>query len=75
MCFVSLSYPLSVLSQQPQGYDVDLGLQSQSANITVLHAEEESSTALLDLTSGKIHTAELSSAFLLQILRSDTPSR
>ncbi|XP_044199242.1 gamma-secretase-activating protein isoform X2 [Thunnus albacares] len=57
------------------GYDVDLGLQSQSVNITVLHAEEESSTALLDLAGGKIHTAELSPAYLLQILRSDTPSK
>ncbi|KAM7378174.1 hypothetical protein PAMA_013189 [Pampus argenteus] len=56
------------------GYDVDSGLQSQSANITVLHAEEESSTSLLDLAHGKIHTAELSPAYLLQILRSDTPS-
>ncbi|XP_062300004.1 gamma-secretase-activating protein isoform X1 [Scomber scombrus] len=57
------------------GYDADLGLQYDSANITVLHAEEESSTALLDLASGKIHTAELSPAYLLRILRSDTPSR
>ncbi|KAM7367068.1 hypothetical protein PAMP_014993 [Pampus punctatissimus] len=56
------------------GYDVDSGLQSHSANITVLHAEEESSTSLLDLAHGKIHTAELSPAYLLQILRSDTPS-
>ncbi|XP_078137506.1 gamma-secretase-activating protein isoform X3 [Sander vitreus] len=55
------------------GLDVDLGLQCQSANITVLHAEEESSGSLLDLASGRIHTAELSPAFLLQILRSDTP--
>ncbi|XP_068587479.1 gamma-secretase-activating protein isoform X1 [Cebidichthys violaceus] len=57
------------------GLDVDLGLQGQSANITVLHAEEEASGSLLDLASGRIYTAELSPAFLLQILRSDTPSR
>ncbi|XP_042367310.1 gamma-secretase-activating protein isoform X1 [Plectropomus leopardus] len=57
------------------GLDADLGLQCQSANITVLHAEEESSPSLLNLASGRIHTAELSPAFLLQILRSDTPSR
>ncbi|XP_056224112.1 gamma-secretase-activating protein [Seriola aureovittata] len=52
------------------GHDVDLGLQCQSANVTVLHAEEESCGSLLDLASGKIHTAELSPAYLLQILRS-----
>uniref|UniRef100_UPI0037E90EB2 gamma-secretase-activating protein n=1 Tax=Semicossyphus pulcher TaxID=241346 RepID=UPI0037E90EB2 len=57
------------------GHDVDLGLQCQSANITVLHAEEESSSSLLDLATGRIHTAELSPAYLLRILRSDTPSR
>ncbi|XP_035536725.1 gamma-secretase-activating protein [Morone saxatilis] len=55
------------------GLDVDSGLQGQSANMTVLHAEEESSGSLLDLASGRIHTAELSPAYLLQILRSDTP--
>lgn len=64
-----------ILSRQPQGLDVDLGLQCQSANITVLHAEEESSGGLLDLASGRIHTAELSPAYLLQMLRSETPSR
>lgn len=63
------------LCLQPLGLDVDLGLQCQSANVTVLHAEEESSGTLLDLASGRIHTAELSPAYLLQILRSDTPSR
>ncbi|XP_074482333.1 gamma-secretase-activating protein [Sebastes fasciatus] len=58
------------------GVDVDLGLQCQWANVTVLHSEEESSGSLLDLTTGRIHTAELSPAFLLHILRrSDTPSR
>ncbi|XP_070710216.1 gamma-secretase-activating protein [Pempheris klunzingeri] len=55
------------------GIDVDLGLQCQSASITVLHAEEEPSGRLLDLASGRIHTAELSPAYLLQILRTDTP--
>lgn len=57
------------------GLDADLGLQCQSANITVLHAEQESSGSFLDLASGRIHTTELSPAFLLRILRSDTPSR
>ncbi|KAM6896445.1 gamma-secretase-activating protein isoform 1-T1 [Lycodopsis pacificus] len=57
------------------GLDVDLGLQGQAATVTVLHAEEESSGSLLDLASGRIYTAELSPAFLLRILRSDTPSR
>ncbi|XP_040009456.1 gamma-secretase-activating protein isoform X2 [Xiphias gladius] len=57
------------------GHDVELGLQCQSANITVLHAEEESCGSLLDLDSGTIHTADLSPAYLLQILRSDTSSR
>nr|XP_020455316.1 gamma-secretase-activating protein isoform X2 [Monopterus albus] len=57
------------------GHDVNVGLQCQSANITVLHAEEESNSSLLDLASGKIHIAELSPAYLLQILQSDTPSR
>lgn len=57
------------------GHDVSLGLQGQSANITVLHAEEEPSVSLLDLASGRIHTAELSSAYLLQILHSNTQLR
>ncbi|GAA6230687.1 gamma-secretase-activating protein isoform X2 [Lates japonicus] len=57
------------------GHDVDLGLQCRSANVTVLHAEEESCGNLLDLASGKIHSAELSPAYLLQILRSDTSAR
>lgn len=71
-----MSYSLSVcLSQQLKGLDADLGLQCQSANITVLHAEQESSGSFLDLASGRIHTTELSPAFLLRILRSDTPSR
>ncbi|XP_030004568.1 gamma-secretase-activating protein [Sphaeramia orbicularis] len=57
------------------GHEVNLGVQCQTANITVLHSEEESSVALLDLVSGRIHTAEPSPAYLLQILRSDLPSR
>ncbi|XP_054480207.1 gamma-secretase-activating protein [Anoplopoma fimbria] len=57
------------------GPDVDLELLCQSDDITVLHAEEEPSGSLLDLARGKIYTAELSPAFLLKILRSDTPSR
>nr|XP_046235160.1 gamma-secretase-activating protein isoform X2 [Scatophagus argus] len=57
------------------GLDVDLGLQCQSANMTVLHAEGESSSSLLDQATGTIHTAELSPAYLLQMLRSDAPTR
>nr|XP_023009084.1 gamma-secretase-activating protein isoform X1 [Maylandia zebra] len=57
------------------GRDVNLGLQCQSANITVLHAEDESSACLLDQATGRIHSAELSPAYLLKILRSDTNSR
>ncbi|XP_037318212.2 gamma-secretase-activating protein isoform X1 [Pungitius pungitius] len=56
------------------GVDVDMGLQCQSANITVLHAEEESSGSLLDSGNGRIYAAELSPSFLLRMLRSDTPS-
>lgn len=54
---------------------MNLGLQCQSANITVLHAEDESSACLLDQATGRIHSAELSPAYLLKILRSDTSSR
>ncbi|KAG7240739.1 hypothetical protein INR49_026628, partial [Caranx melampygus] len=55
------------------GHDMDLGLQCHSiANVTVLHTEEESCGWLLDLTTGKIHTAELSPAYLLQILYSSS---
>ncbi|XP_069565334.1 gamma-secretase-activating protein isoform X1 [Brachyistius frenatus] len=56
------------------GQDVNLGLQ-ESGNITVLQTEEDPSGRLLDLVSGRIHTAELNPAFLLQILQSDTSSR
>ncbi|XP_074554153.1 gamma-secretase-activating protein [Halichoeres trimaculatus] len=57
------------------GPDVDLGLQCQPANVTVLHSEEDCNARLLDQAAGRIHAAELSSANLLQILRSDTPAR
>ncbi|XP_027128268.1 gamma-secretase-activating protein [Larimichthys crocea] len=57
------------------GPDLHLDPQCQSANMTVLHAEEESSASLLDLASGRIYTPELSPAYLLQMLQSDTPSR
>ncbi|TMS03098.1 Gamma-secretase-activating protein [Larimichthys crocea] len=57
------------------GPDLHLDPQCQSANMTVLHAEEESSASLLDLASGRLYTPELSPAYLLQMLQSDTPSR
>ncbi|RVE56751.1 hypothetical protein OJAV_G00224730 [Oryzias javanicus] len=53
------------------GHDVNSGLQCQSADISVLHAEGRP-TRLVELVSGKINAVELSSDFLLQILRSDT---
>ncbi|XP_023808254.1 gamma-secretase-activating protein isoform X2 [Oryzias latipes] len=56
------------------GHDVNSGLQCQSADIAVLHAEGRP-TCLLELVSGKINAVQLSSDFLLQILRSDTCSR
>ncbi|TKS90705.1 Gamma-secretase-activating protein [Collichthys lucidus] len=59
----------------PIGPDLHLDPQYQSANLTVLHAEEESSASLLDLASGRIYTPALSPAYLLQMLQSDTPSR
>ncbi|KAM3587297.1 uncharacterized protein V6R79_001210 [Siganus canaliculatus] len=57
------------------GLDVDLDLECQAANVTVLHAEEESSSSLLDMAAGRIHTAELNSTYLLQLLQADAPSR
>ncbi|KAK2858925.1 hypothetical protein Q5P01_003545 [Channa striata] len=57
------------------GQNLNSGLQCLSANIKVLHAEEQSCGSLLDLASGKIHDADLSPAYLLQILQSDTPSK
>ncbi|KAM4712116.1 gamma-secretase-activating protein isoform 1-T1 [Anableps anableps] len=53
------------------GQDVNLGMQFQSDALTVMYKDDESSTCLLELASGSIHTAELSPAYLLQILRSD----
>lgn len=60
---------------QPAGSDVDLDLQCSSADLSVLHSEDESTCSLLDLDAGRIHGAELNPAYLLQVLRSDTPSR
>ncbi|XP_056280652.1 gamma-secretase-activating protein isoform X2 [Pseudoliparis swirei] len=74
-CINTRQQEMLCLSLFLSGVDVDLGLQCQSANITVVHAEEESNGSLLDMASGRIYTAELSSAFLLQILRPDTTSR
>lgn len=54
---------------------MDSVLQCDSGNVTVLHAEEESSTSLLNLSRGTIHSAELSSAYLLQLLQPDSPPR
>ncbi|XP_035003688.1 gamma-secretase-activating protein isoform X2 [Hippoglossus stenolepis] len=57
------------------GHDADLGLQCQSADVTVFHTEEEPCGSLLDVASGRIYSAELSPAYLLQILRSHASSR
>lgn len=54
---------------------MNLGLRRGSADVTVLHSEEEPRGTLLDLGSGEIHAAELSPAYLLQILHSHTPTR
>ncbi|CAN9508234.1 unnamed protein product [Ophioblennius macclurei] len=56
------------------GHDVSLGLQGQSDMVTVLYAENEPGGSVLDLASGRIHTAELSSTYLLQILQSNASS-
>ncbi|XP_057712255.1 gamma-secretase-activating protein isoform X1 [Corythoichthys intestinalis] len=53
------------------GDDADLGLPSKSARFSVLHAEEEASTAMLDLASGTIKGVQFSTSHLLRILRSD----
>ncbi|XP_077400532.1 gamma-secretase-activating protein isoform X2 [Vanacampus margaritifer] len=55
------------------GDAADLGLSSKSGSFTVLHAEEESSAAVLDLASGTVHRVQLSPACLLQMLRSNSP--
>ncbi|KAF7649042.1 hypothetical protein LDENG_00148240 [Lucifuga dentata] len=55
------------------GNAADLGLHCQSASIAVLNLDERGA-ALLDLVNGRVYGAELSSAYLLQILKSDTPT-
>ncbi|XP_043964557.1 gamma-secretase-activating protein isoform X1 [Gambusia affinis] len=57
------------------GQDVNLGAQLQSDALTVMHKDDETSVRLLELASGSIHTAELSPAYLLHILRSDARPR
>nr|XP_057934601.1 gamma-secretase-activating protein isoform X2 [Doryrhamphus excisus] len=58
------------------GKDAVLGFPSKSGRLVVMHAEEEeSSTAVLDLLSGTIYGVQLNPAYLMQILRSGTPSR
>lgn len=52
-----------------------MDLRCHPAHVAVLHAEEESVCRLLDLSGGRIHSAEVNPEFLLQILRSDAPSR
>ncbi|KAK7913611.1 hypothetical protein WMY93_013822 [Mugilogobius chulae] len=53
------------------GHDVDLGLRCRLSDILVLHSEEKASVSLLELSSGRVHSAELSAAHLLQILKAD----
>nr|XP_061817418.1 gamma-secretase-activating protein-like isoform X3 [Nerophis lumbriciformis] len=56
------------------GNNADLGLPSKSGRLTVMHAEEEESSAdLLDLSSGTIYSVQINPAYLMQILRSDPP--
>ncbi|XP_029969502.1 gamma-secretase-activating protein isoform X2 [Salarias fasciatus] len=57
------------------GHGVGPVLRGQSDVLTVLHAESEPGGRVLDLAAGTIHTAELSSAYLLQILQSNTSPR
>lgn len=54
---------------------MDLDLQCSPTDLSVLHSEDESTCSLLDLDAGRIHGAELNPAYLLQVLRSDPPSR
>lgn len=51
------------------GRDMDSGLRSP--HITVLHSEEKASVSLLELSSGRVLTAELSTTHLLHILRAE----
>uniref|UniRef100_A0A8C6WIA3 Uncharacterized protein n=1 Tax=Neogobius melanostomus TaxID=47308 RepID=A0A8C6WIA3_9GOBI len=53
------------------GRDVDSGLQCRADDIAVLHSEEKASVSLLELSSGRVLSAELSAAHLLQILGAD----
>ncbi|KAM4523511.1 gamma-secretase-activating protein isoform 1-T1 [Fundulus diaphanus] len=55
------------------GQDVNLGLLPRSDALTVMHKEDETSVRILEPARGWIHNAELSPAYLLQILRSDAP--
>ncbi|XP_077450328.1 gamma-secretase-activating protein isoform X1 [Stigmatopora argus] len=55
------------------GDEAELGLPSNSARFSVLHAEAEASTAILDLDSGTIQGVQFSTRHLLQILRSELP--
>ncbi|XP_061770290.1 gamma-secretase-activating protein isoform X2 [Nerophis ophidion] len=57
------------------GNNAVAGLPSKTGRLTVMHAEEEeeSSTALLDLSSGTSYSVQLNPAYLMQILRSDPP--
>ncbi|XP_068616166.1 gamma-secretase-activating protein-like, partial [Brachionichthys hirsutus] len=55
------------------GRETDLDLQCQSADVTVIHDEEESSTRLLDLATGRLLTVELSPDCLLQMLQPSAP--
>lgn len=71
--FWVLNVPLH--RSQPPGSEGDLELQCSSSDLSILHSEDESTCSLLDLDAGRIHGAELNSAFLLQVLRSDSSSR
>ncbi|KAJ0012449.1 hypothetical protein NQD34_016783 [Periophthalmus magnuspinnatus] len=42
-----------------------------AVDVMVMHSEEKASVSLLELSSGRVHSAELSAAHLLQILRAD----
>ncbi|XP_028306691.1 gamma-secretase-activating protein isoform X2 [Gouania willdenowi] len=69
-CINSRQHEMLCHSLFLSGDEVNLGLEARSADITVLQAEEESAVCLLDVTSGRIYNAELSTAHLLQILQS-----
>ncbi|KAF3859584.1 hypothetical protein F7725_021983 [Dissostichus mawsoni] len=71
--FIPIGYHILVYLQDHFLHCINTRQQEISADVTVLHSEEESSGSVLDLGSGRIHEAELSPAFLLKILRA--PSR